>query len=386
MKMNANLKRLIAIGTLTGISVIYMGTFMSARIYELSRNSIQTIATYYIIVYMCIAATFLIFGNKIKSVPLKALRIGIMLNFALLIFIMLANEEVINYYHLLAAIYGISQGAYYAPYAVLIGTYNDNAVRYCTISNMLTNIVSVVFPVTIGVYINTTSFVSVTICMLIVSAVQIIISFKIDDVRVETKCDIKSFIKELKKCKNGRKVFGYYKISFFDGIVTSVLDRTVFLLIMQVFGSSLQLGILSTVFSIFTITTTYLMNRFYKKEKATPMIIISAIMPMIAVFILCINTNVITIIGYKAISSIFICILTLIASIERYSCLDKKLTEQFTAEHQALAELSLAGGRIFGLSILLFVSNLISGLYAIIIMLIIISIAIFVYAYLIKKQ
>ena len=268
MKMNSNLKRLIAIGTLTGITEIYMGTFMSARIYELSSNSIQTIATYYIITYICIVATFLVFGNKIKSEPLKALRIGIILNFSLLIFIMLANEEVINYYVTLAMIFGISQGAYYSPYTVLIGTYNDNAVRYCTISNMLVNIVSIVFPITIGVYINTTSFVSVTVCMLIVSAVQIIISFKIDSVFVDAKCDIKAFVKELKKSKDNNKVFNYYKIGFFNGIVTSVLDRTVFLLIMMVFGSTLQLGILNTVFAMFTITTTYLMNRFYKKQKA----------------------------------------------------------------------------------------------------------------------
>lgn len=386
MKMNSNLKRLIAIGTLTGITEIYMGTFMSARIYELSSNSIQTIATYYIITYICIVATFLVFGNKIKSEPLKALRIGIILNFSLLIFIMLANEEVINYYVTLAMIFGISQGAYYSPYTVLIGTYNDNAVRYCTISNMLVNIVSIVFPITIGVYINTTSFVSVTVCMLIVSAVQIIISFKIDSVFVDAKCDIKAFVKELKKSKDNNKVFNYYKIGFFNGIVTSVLDRTVFLLIMMVFGSTLQLGILNTVFAMFTITTTYLMNRFYKKQKAKSMIIISAIMPMIAVMMLCIATNTITVIIYKAINAVFICILTLIANIERYACLGKKTMKNFTAEHQALAELSLASGRIFGLSILLFVSNLIGGLYAIILMLIIISIAIFVYAYLIKKQ
>ena len=386
MKMNKNLKRLIAIGTLTSITEIYMGTFMSARIYELSTSSIQTIAIYYIITYMCIAATFLIFGNKIKSEPLKALRVGIMLNFALLIFIMLANEKVVSYYILLAIIFGVSQGAYYSPYAVLIGTYNDNAVRYCTISNMLANIVSVVFPITIGVYISTKSFVSVTVCMLVISTVQIVISFKVESVLKDANCDVKSFIKEIKKSEDNRKVFNYYKIGFFNGIVTSVLDRTVFLLIMMVFGSTLQLGILNTVFAMFTITTAYLMSRFYKKQKAKPMIIISAIIPMSAVMMLCIVTNTITVIIYKAINSIFICILTLIANIERYDCLDEKVMKKFAAEHQSLAELSLATGRIFGLSILLLVSNLIGGLYSIITMLIIISIVIFVYAYLIKKQ
>lgn len=386
MKMNTNLKRLLAIGTLTSIKEIYMGTFMSARIYELSSSSIQTIAIYYIITYICIVATFFILGNQIKSKPLKVLRIGIMLNFAFLTLIMLTDEKIINYYIILAIILGISQGAYYSPYAVLIGIYNDNTVRYCTVSNILANIVSVIFPITIGLYINTTSFVSVTACMLIISTIQIIISFKVDGIFVDSKFDVKSFVKQLKKSKDNTKVFNYYKIGFFNGIVTTVLDTTVIILIMIVFGSTLQLGILNTVFAIFTMVTAYLMNKFYKKQKAKPMVIISAIIPMMAVMLLCISTNTTTVIIYKAINSIFICILTLIASIERYDCLDEKTMKKFTTEHQALAELSLAAGRNFGLVILLFVSNLIEGLYAIIIMLIIINIAIFAYAYLIKKQ
>lgn len=383
--MNANLKRLIAIGTLTGITEIYMNTFMSARIYELSQNSIQTIVTYYIISYAFLIATFLAFGSKIKSVPLKALRVGILLNFALLVYVMILNENIVQYYMAFAAIFGISQGAYYSPYAVLIGTYNDNAVRYCTISNMLINIVSVVFPVTIGVYVNTASFTSVTMCMLIVIFVQIAISFRVEDVLIETKCEVKVFLKKVKALKLTGKVLNYYKIGFFSGIVTSVLDRTVFLLIMITFKSTLQLGILNTVFAVFTIVTSFLMNKFYKKDKAKLVIMVSEIVPMISVILLCICTNTYTVIIYKVINSVFICILSLIANIERYDCISKDLVTEFTTEHQLLSELALAAGRIFGLSILLFMSNLIGGLYAVVTTLIFISIAICIYAYLIKK-
>jgi len=195
--------------------------------------------------------------------------------------------------------------------------------------------------------------------------VQIIISSKVDDVLTVEKCDIRSFIRELRKSRNNRKVFNYYRIGFFNGIVTSVLDRTVFILIMIVFGSTLQLGILSTVFAVFTITTGCLMNRFYKKEKAKSLIIISAIMPMFAVIMLCVETNTMTVIFYKAVNAVFICILNLIASIERYDCLNEEIMKKFTAEHQEMSELSLAAGRIFGLSVLLVVSSLIYGLYAI---------------------
>lgn len=381
-KMNKNLKRLIAIGTLTGITEIYMNTFLSARIYELA-SSIQTLAMYYIVEYIFIAATFLLFGSKIKSKPLKALRFGIILNLILIAFIMIVNEDITKYYIPFAMLLGVAQGSYYSPFSVLVGTYNDNAVRYCTISSMLTNIISVLFPITIGVYINVASFREVTICMVIVSAVQIAISLGIENVVVETKCNLMSFIEII---KNSKRVVNYYKIGFFNGIVTSVLDRTVLVLIMLIFGSALQLGILSTVFAVFTIITTGLMNKFYKKEKSRVLIWISAVMPMIAVIILAVDVSRGTVIFYKVIAAIFICILNLVASVERYDCLDVSLQKEYTTEHQTLAEIVLAAGRIFGLSILLILSSLIGGLYAIMIMLIFISFSIIAYAYLIVKQ
>lgn len=379
--MDRNLKRLIVIGALTGITEIYINTFLSARIYELA-SSIQTFAMYYIIEYIFIAVTFLVFGSQIKSRPLKALRLGIILNLILIVFIMIADENITKYYIPFAIILGISQGAYYSPFAVLVGIYNDNAVRYCTISSILANIVSIVFPITIGVYISTTSFGAVTICMIIVSALQIIISIGINDVKVETKCDIQKFMKAVKSSK---RVLNYYAIGFLSGIVTSVLDRTVLILIMMIFGSTLQLGILSTVFAVFTIVTTGFMKRFYKREKSKVLIVISAIVPMIAVIVLATNTNTETVIFYKIIASIFICILNIVANVERYDCLDEEIQKEYTTEHQTMAETVLAAGRIFGLSILLIFNYLIGGLNAIIVMLIVIGVSIVVYAnYLIK--
>lgn len=385
--MNNNLKRLIAIGTLTGIIEIYRDTFFTARMYEMAGNSVQAISIYYIVEYFCIIMTFLLLGSKIKAFPLKALRIGIILNLALLTAIMLLDDDIMKYYIPFAIIVGVAMGTYYSPFAVLVGIYNDNAIRYCTISKIFNDTVSMVFPVSIGLCINNTSFISVTICIMIVSVIQIVISLGVENVVVtETKCDILHFLKHVKSAKNGKKIFNYYKIGFFNGIVSSVLDRTVLLLIMMVFGSSVQLGILNTVFAIFSICTTWLIKKFYKGKKSKTLIAISAIMPLIAVTVLFAKTSTATVIFYRVINSVFICILSMMTDIERYGCLGEEMKRVFTAEHQAMAELVLGIGRIFGLSILLIMSSLIGGLYAIMIMLIIISFSIVAYAWLIAKQ
>lgn len=384
--MNANLKRLVAIGALTSITEIYSSIFFTARMYELARNSIQTISIYYIVEYFCIMLTFLLLGSKIKAYPLKALRIGIMLNLILLCIIMLLDDNVMQYYILFAAVQGIAMGAYYSPFAVLIGIYNDNAIRYCTLSSIFNNIVSIVFPVTIGFYIKTTSFISMTSCIIVVSVIQVVLSMRIENVVMkEAKCDVRHFMKSLKRANSAKKVLNYYKISFFSGIVSSVLDRTVLLLIMIVFGSSVQLGILNTVFAVFTICTTWTIKKYYNGKKSKVIIALSAIMPLIAVSVLFVNTNTNTVIFYKVINSVFICILSMMTNIERYACLGKELNKQFTAEHQIMAEITLGLGRVFGLSVLLIMNTLIGGLYAIMIMLIFISFSIIAYAWLIAK-
>ena len=386
-KMNKNIKRLIAIGTLTGIIEIYRDTFSTARMYEMAGNSIQTISIYYMVEYFCIVMTFLLLGSKIKAFPMKALRIGIILNLALLTAIMLFDDDIMRYYIPFAIVVGVAMGTYYSPFAVLVGIYNDNAIRYCTISKIFNDIVSMVFPVTIGVYINNTSFISVTICIMVVSVIQIVISLGIENVVVtETKCDIINFLKYVKSAKNGKKIFNYYKIGFFNGIVSSVLDRTVLLLIMMVFGSSMQLGILNTLFAIFSIFTTWLIKKYYKGKKSKTIIAISAVMPLIAVMVLFVRTSTSTVIFYRVINSVFICILSMMTNIERYDCLDEDMKKVFVAEHQAMAEVTLGIGRIFGLLILLIMSIVIGGLYAIMIMLIIISFSIIAYAWLIAKQ
>ena len=108
-------------------------------------------------------------------------------------------------------------------------------------------------------------------------------------------------------------------------------------------------------------------------------------MPLIAVTVLFAKTSTATVIFYRVINSVFICILSMMTDIERYGCLGEEM-KVFTAEHQTMAELALGIGRIFGLSILLIMSSLIGGLYAIMIMLIIISFSIVAYAWLIAKQ
>lgn len=141
-KLTKTAVALIMIGALMSIMDVYFHTFLVARFYELASNSTEVIAKYYIRVYIMIAFSFVIFGNFSKKYSKATLRTGIVLNAVVLILIMSLEERVIEYYQVLAIIFGLAQGCYYSPISNLIGINTSNEEEsvikeYCTASTSI---------------------------------------------------------------------------------------------------------------------------------------------------------------------------------------------------------------------------------------------------------
>lgn len=377
---------LVAIGALMSIMDVYFNTFLVARFYELVSNSTELIARYYILVYSSIAGTFLIIGNWSKNKSKLVLRLGIILNAVVLTLIMILDENVIKYCNVIAIIFGIAQGCYYSPFSNLVGTNtsdeNGSIIKeYYTVSTIAINIVSIVFPITIGTYLNVASFTEMSRFILVLIAVQIMTTFKIRDAKTQSiKYDMKKFIQQIRNNDNGKKVITFYKISFCNGIVSSVLDRTITILILMLYKTTFNLGILSTIFAVSSIVITWAVRHFYQERRIKITVIISAIVPTIAVILLALNVNSVTFIVYKLVSAIFICVLNTLTGYARYESLDKKTFSNFDAEHQCLSELSLAAGRVLGFCALLICSKIFVGIEALKIFLVIIGAVIIVNA------
>lgn len=377
---------LVVISALMSIMDVYFNTFLVARFYELVMNPTEIIAQYYILVYTSVAITFFIIGNWSKNKSKLVLRIGIILNAIVLILIMLLDENVINYCNVIAIIFGIAQGCYFSPFSNLVGTNtsdeNGSIIKeYCTASTIAINIVSIVFPVTIGAYLNVASFTEMSRFILLLIAVQIATTFRIKDAKTKiVKYNLKKFIQQVKKNESGKKAIIFYKISFCNGIVSSVLDRTIIILILMLYKTTFNLGVLSTIFAVSTIVITWAVKHFYQSKRIKITVIISAIVPTIVVVILALNVNSITFIVYKMVSAIFICVLTTLTGYARYESLDKKAFSNFDAEHQCLSELSLAAGRVSGFCALLVCSKIFVGIEALQIFLVMIGAVIIVNA------
>ncbi len=78
---------------------------------------------------------------------------------------------------------------------------------------------------------------------------------------------LKSFMKEL-SISQKEKLKKVYKLSFLYGVMMDTIRVLVIIVTIMTFKTSLNLGILTTIFSICTMMALYIFNKFYKNKPA----------------------------------------------------------------------------------------------------------------------
>lgn len=339
------------------VSAIFLDTFLIAYFLQLTNQNLTIISSYYLIAYSIIGLMFWLVGDIIKTKNrVKVYQFGIILNCIFVIMVAILGEKCKDYYIVLAILYGIQQGIYYVPCHVLKTAIGDKETtkNYISVSKIINQIIKIIFPIVIGTSIHLTSFSKVAGIIFCMTIAQLIAS-RFIKVQQETE-DNFNILKYMKKVKAlGNKAQGIrnnYKIAFFQGITGSLLNQLITIIIMMTFGSALNLGTLTTIFSICTITSIYIFKRFYKKEHAKKYIVICSIIPILSVLGLVCNINKTTVIIYNFCNAIFIAVLDNIVNMQRFNSVKLKELEEFKIEDQSMFEIHLALGRIVAFSAL----------------------------------
>ena len=128
-------------------------------------------------------------------------------------------------------------------------------------------------------------------------------------------------------------------------------------MIVITFKENISLGILTTIYSVFSIVSVYIFQNKLKNNKT--ILKISTLGVVLSIVLLLIDISKTTIILYNFISSVFLVLLRNNAEEKRYAIVnsDEKLKENYLVEHQIVSELSLNISRIVGYA-LLFVASL----------------------------
>ena len=135
-----------------------------------------------------------------------------------------------------------------------------------------------------------------------------------------------------------------------DGALESLMT----ILILNSFKTDMNLGIITSIITILSIISAKLYGKIYKKKDDKNLIIIFSIFPVIAVLILLIWRNNVTIIIYNVCYVVFTSLLTLTREIRLFNISDSHIVDKNNqCEFFALREGILNIGRVVGYVMLL---------------------------------
>lgn len=284
-------------------------------------------------------------------------RIGVIINFIYIMTIIILKEKIIEYLGLISILYGISSSAYWFSYNLFVINKIDNERRteYTVKSKIIASIIGVLCHIILGSIITVTNYELTAIIILVISIIQIILSFMLspDNETNLSKFNAKQTWNKLKSNKQIRRIS---IVEFFIGMNVSdgALEILMTILILNSFKTDMNLGIITSITTVLSMICVHLYGKIYKKRDDKGLIIVSSILSVIAVFILLIWRNNITIIIYNICYVIFTSLLTLTRKIRLFNISDSHIVDKNNqCEFFSLREGILNIGRVMGYTMLL---------------------------------
>lgn len=358
-KSEANI--IITIDALKKIMIIFLGPFLTAYFIKTSSESMVDLSIYYIFSYLLLGIGSFIVASIIKNkFRIGMFRLGVIFNFIYIMVIVLLREKVVNNLWLISILYGISQSTYWFPYNLFVIDKVENSERtsYTVKKNLIVYFIGVLFPIILGTTITITNFELTAIIILIISLIQIILSFMLTPDKHVSKLKKYNMIETWNKIKKNKQVKKMFLVEFLVGFSISdgALGTLITILIFNAFKTDMNLGIITSISTILSMCAIKLYEKFFKNKSDKKILIFSSIIPVISVLIVLFNTNNITIIIYSLCYEILVNgILSLGRSIRLFNMSDSNIIKkEDQSEFFSIREGILNLGRMVSYSILLF--------------------------------
>lgn len=362
-KLGKNAIFLIASDLIYTITALFAQTFLVAYLLKITNDNITQVSLYYMIINFIHAMGSIFIGKFIKNGKYnktKILSLGIIIRAIFILFIVLLGNKLSNMFVIVAIFCGISETLYWSAHEIIFVeiTNNENRKSYMSTKKIASTIVNIVAPIILGSTIELYSFTKIAIYVLALSIIQIVLSFQIKiDSKVNvktTKFSLKNYINTI-KTKKGLKVHKYYKSNLLYGIVEDPMKTLVTIITIMTFKTSLNLGILTTIFSIFQIAVMYLYKKFYNKSNAKYILFAVSSLIFIGAMGLVIDIDKITLIIYNFACTTGLCIFDAIYNTQKGDLIKECNIEQYDVEHVMFNSILTCSSRFIGFSLILIV-------------------------------
>lgn len=366
-KIGKNAKYLIASDLIYSITELFASTFLVAYFLKITNENIIQIALYYIIVEVIKGIGSLLIGQYIKDKPMVRTRIfslSIVLKAIFILFIVILGEKIVSNFIIVAIFYSLSELLFWSTHEIIFieVTTNNNRQDYMSIKNILSKISKIIIPIVLGSSIELYSFSKIAVYIFILSIIQICISLKIKPNEFNSKekiekYNIKHYLKELNNNK-GTKLTKYYKSNLIYGIIEDPMSTIVTILTVMTFKTSLNLGILTTIFSVCSMGTIYIYKKYYNKRNCGVILWTFAIFIILGTLGIIFNTNRITLVIYNFACTVSLCVFDAIYNTQKGNLVKECNIEKRATEHIMFNAFCTDISRMIGFILILIAGSL----------------------------
>ena len=382
-KLDVSAKSLMTCEIINSIIDLFLNTFLVAYLLNITNENICSVAIYYGIDYAVTGICMYIIGYFLKKYNMANIyRSGILGKCIFVILIVFLRERIQNFLIPISIILGIAETIYWSACDNMVGlvTNEKNIKKYTTNKKIIRTFTKIIMPIVLGTSIELLSFYRVSTYVMILTFVQVILSFLIKIQNQDyTKFNLKMFIKNI-NIKNNKRLKIVYKSSILYGVLLNLIPTLVTIIIIMTYKTNFKLGFLNTIFAICSMVTLFIFQKINSIKFQKNILIVGSIISLISVISLIINLDKTEIVIYNLISASFILILEVLFNIERFNNKENGISNEYCVENQTFINIIMQIGRIVGYG-LLFVIGLSNNIVYFKILLLITTIIIPIYSY-----
>lgn len=366
-KIGINAKKLMFSDLVYVLTSVFIDTFLVAYLLNITNDNLTIVSLYYIVVYSLRAIGNVLIGYYVKSHQHKSKQvviIGIIFRAFFILIISLLTTKIKKYMVLIAVIYSISETFYWCAHELLYIelTNNKNRKSYMSIKKILSKVVNIVTPIILGASIEVFSFIKISTYVFLLSLIQIILVLSISINLKKTnkeKYNLLVFL-DFIKINKIKKIDNYGNSGVYLGIIENAISTLIIFITIKTFKTSFNLGVLTTIFAIFSMIVLLLYKKFYNKKNSHFILALCCVIFVTGVLGLLIEFKKFTLVLYNFCYIIAFSVFDVIYNTKKGNLVKECSLENYRVEYINYASITILIGRIVGyllIFILSFIDN-----------------------------
>ncbi len=335
-----------------------MGAFFVSFIMHISANEIIAISAYKLFEYTATCAGFFLFANWVKRYNKVAVfGLSVLPKIAVLVSIILLGNDVVRYVIPLGIMYGTSAAMYHLPrHAMTIEKVSHQSIgRFVGTKNAIGYFVKIAAPVILGCFIDTAAYSDVAFTLLVLSFVELGLVFLFSPSRHRStkNIDFVGFYRCMMRFPVIRKIFF---MGVLRGFSLGLLATVIAMYTVYIFQTNLNLGILTTVFSLCSVATCWLLRYIRCNKMYRTILILCILLVFLSMLIFMYKTTPLTFLLYNFIYATAIVFIDQVDSISVYKLSSSRcVTNNTRIEFFVFRDFSLFIGRWIGFTGLMYI-------------------------------